>query len=188
MVFLPIKYEAILFQTNDIVVYPAQGVGKIESVAQQAIGDVQCEFYVVRIIANNITLMVPVHNAANVGLRSLMDVHMAENILQSFCSTDESMVYIGQNWNRRYREYSEKIKSVAPEDVAQVVRELLVIGKGKELSFGERRLLEHAMLLITGELAYVLGLDELTLRDRITAYYTPPQESAENATQALVEN
>ncbi len=160
-----------MFQTDELVVYPAQGVGKIERIAHDEISGVQCEFYIVRIVSNNITLMVPVNNALNVGLRPLSDQEKAQEILELLCSSETKPVHTGQNWNRRFREYSEKLKSVDLVEVARVVRELLLIGQNKELSFGERRMLEQAMLLIIGELAEVLGMDEQELRDKIYSYY-----------------
>ncbi len=160
-----------MFQTDELVVYPAQGVGKIERIAQDEISGVQCEFYIVRIVSNNITLMVPVHNALNVGLRPLSDNGKAQEILDILCNDEEATVHTGQNWNRRFREYSEKLKSVDLKEVAKVVRELLLIGKNKELSFGERRLLEQAMVLITCELAEVLRTDEAGLREKILSFY-----------------
>lgn len=60
-----------MFAPDDLVVYPAQGLGKIERIDRQNIGGIACQFYIVRIRINNITLMVPVNNAANVGLRNL---------------------------------------------------------------------------------------------------------------------
>ncbi len=160
-----------MFQTDELVVYPAQGVGKIERIAHDEISGVQCEFYIVRIVSNNITLMVPVNNALNVGLRPLSDGDKAQEILQLLCSEEKPPVHTGQNWNRRFREYSEKLKSVNLLEVAKVVRELLLIGQNKELSFGEKRMLEQAMLLITGELAEVLGMDEQSVKDKILSYY-----------------
>ncbi len=160
-----------MFQANELVVYPAQGVGKIERIDHQEVGGSNCEFYIVRIISNNITLMVPVKNAQNVGLRPLSDNGKAQEILQLLCNKEHTRVHTGQNWNRRYREYTEKLKSVNLVEVAKVVRELLLIGKNKELSFGERRLLEQAMQLITGELAEILKKDEQVLRDDILANY-----------------
>ncbi len=163
-----------MFQTDELVVYPAQGVGKIESIDHQEIGGALCEFYIVRIISNNITLMIPVNNASNVGLRPVIDTTEAKSILELLCKDEDVVIHTGQNWNRRHREYTEKLKSVNLKEVALVVRELLLIGKTKELSFGERRLLEQAMLLITGEIAEALGLDETELRDDIMSYYPPP--------------
>ncbi len=163
-----------MFQTNELVVYPAQGVGKIESIDHQEIGGARCEFYIVRIISNNITLMIPVHNAQNVGLRPVIATDVAKDILDLLCKDEDVVVHTGQNWNRRHREYTEKLKSVDLKEVALVVRELLLISKNKELSFGEKRLLEQAMLLITGEVAEALGLIEDDVRDRIMSYYPPP--------------
>ncbi len=163
-----------MFQADELVVYPAQGVGKIESIDHQEIGGAQCEFYIVRIIANNITLMVPVHNALNVGLRPLISEQKAQEILAFLCSAQDTVVHTGQNWNRRYREYTEKLKSVELTEVADVLRELLLISRQKELSFGEKRLLEQAMLLITGELAGILTVDEQELRETILSCYASP--------------
>ncbi len=163
-----------MFQTDELVVYPAQGVGKIESIDHQEVGGASCEFYIVRIIANNITLMIPVHNAHNVGLRHVINTKEAKDILALLCKHEDVVVHTGQNWNRRHREYTEKLKSVNLKEVALVVRELLLIGKTKELSFGERRLLEQAMLLITGEIAESLGIDENDIREDIMSYYPPP--------------
>ncbi len=160
-----------MFQTDELVVYPAQGVGKIERIAHDEISGVQCEFYIVRIVSSNITLMVPVNNALNVGLRPLSDQEKAQDILNLLCSDEKKPVHTGQNWNRRFREYSEKLKSVDLIEVAKVVRELLLIGQNKELSFGERRMLEQAMQLIIGELAEVLDMTEQELKDKIHAYY-----------------
>lgn len=168
-----------MFNPNDLVVYPAQGVGRIERVDHQEVGGAVCEFYIVRIMANNVTLMVPVNNAANVGLRRLTTAEHAGEILDNLARTTDCPVYTGQNWNCRFREYSEKLKSQDLADVAQVMRELMLIGRSKELSFGERRLLEQATALVTGEIAEVLGTPEQELREHILALYTPPPQDDE---------
>lgn len=166
-----------MFTPDNLVVYPAQGVGRIERIDHKAIGGVACEFYIVRIRANNITLMVPVHKARNVGLRPLITRDEASRILDHLRSDQHQNVFTGQNWNRRFREYSERLKSPDLSVVADVLRELLLIGRGKELSFGERRLLEQAMSLVGGELGEVLHLAPDTLRDELLALYAPPQDT-----------
>lgn len=163
-----------MFSANDLVVYPAQGVGRVERIDSRDIGGSRCEFYIVRIRANNITLMVPVSNADNVGLRTLVSSAVAESILGSLRADTAETVYPGQNWNRRFREYSERLKSPDLAVVARVLRELLLIGMGKELSFGERRLLEQAMSLVTGEIGEVLNLAPENLRQGLLAHYAPP--------------
>jgi len=156
-----------VFVAGNIVVYPAQGVGRIESIEQKIIEDASRAFYVVRILSNDITLMVPVSNARNVGLRALTTLEHARNILDGFNDHSPFSRYTGQNWNRRYREYTERLKSRKLADVANVLHELLLLGRGKELSFGERRLLEQAMSLVSGELAIVLDSSEQTVRETI---------------------
>ena len=164
-----------MFSVGDLVAYPAQGVGKIESIDQKPIGDAFCALYIVRILSNDITLMVPVNNAHNVGLRPLATPEHARSILDGFADHSSFSGYTGQNWNRRYREYTERLKSSRLADVANVLHELLLIGMGKELSFGERRLLEQAMSLVSGELAIVLDDSEQTVRETIQQAFTLPE-------------
>lgn len=154
-----------MFAVKELVVYPAQGVGRVERVESQEVGGAKADFYIVRILSNNVTLMVPVRNAKNVGLRKVCAPEVGESIMEYLQDRTDFTGYSGQNWNRRYREYSEKLKSGDLRDVAFVLKELLLIGKDKELSFGERRLLEQAMGLITTELAYAVGKtqDEIKL-------------------------
>lgn len=163
-----------MFSIQSLVVYPAQGVGIIERIDRKEIGDAACDFYIVRIRANNITLMVPVHNAASVGLRGLCTDVEARGIMASLRANVEETVNIGQNWNRRFREYTERLKARELAEVSTVLRELLLIGRIKELSFGERRLLEQAMVLVVGELAEVLGIPEEDLRGELLTLYAPP--------------
>ena len=169
-----------MFTPDDLVVYPAQGVGRIESIDSQTIGGIACDFYIVRIQANNVTLMVPVNNAAHMGLRTLTTTEEAERILEELRNSTGKVVHTGQNWNRRFREYSERLKSPELSVVTEVLRELLLIGRTKELSFGERRLQEQAMGLVTGELSEVLKVEEDSLRDELLELYAPPPPPEEN--------
>lgn len=162
-----------MFKEEDLVVYPTQGVGQIERIDHKSIGGVECEFYIVRIRANNITLMVPVQNSINVGLRPLVSDTDARNILEVLRHDIDRAVFTGQNWNRRFREYSERLKSPDLKIVCDVLRELLLIGRGKQLSFGERRLLEQAMNLVCGELSEVLAISVNELRNELMALYAP---------------
>lgn len=173
-----------MFIAGNLVVYPAQGVGQIESIDHKDIGGSNCEFYIVRIRSNNITLMVPVQNAVNVGLRALVSPEQARIVLEHLRKDLEKSVFTGQNWNRRFREYSERLKSTDLTVVAEVLRELLLIGRTKELSFGERRLLEQAMSLVSGELAEVLGFSPDELKEQLLALYAPlplEEESSKTA-------
>ena len=174
-----------MFSIDELVVYPAQGVGKVERIETQEIGGASTELYIVRILSNNVTLMVPVSNAVNVGLRALYTADEATGIMSYLDDRSDFTGYSGQNWNRRYREYSEKLKSSDLKDVAYVLKELILIGKDKDLSFGERRLLEQAMGLITLELSFALDKDQNDVKKEIEALFADvlqkkEEESAED--------
>ncbi len=173
-----------MFSIDSLVVYPAQGVGKIESIEHKEIGGAACDFYTVRIRANNITLMVPVQNATAVGLRELGTELKARSILQSLRENLDQSVFTGQNWNRRFREYSDRLKSPDLGIVAEVLRELLLIGRTKDLSFGERRLLDQAMSLVAGEISEILGVSETSLREELLELYAPIREEEEEPQSA----
>lgn len=160
-----------MFKVNELVVYPSQGVGRVERIESQEIGGVKADFYIVRILSNNVTLMVPVANAENVGLRHVCSIGTGQEIFDSLLDRSEFTGYTGQNWNRRYREYSEKLKSGDLSDVAYVLKELFLIGKDKELSFGERRLLEQAMGLVSMELAYSLDRTQDNIKEGINEMF-----------------
>lgn len=173
-----------MFKLNELVVYPSQGVGRVERIETQEIGGATAEFYIVRILSNNVTLMVPVKNAKNVGLRSVCTMRAGQTIFESLKDRSDFTGYTGQNWNRRYREYSEKLKSGDLADVAYVLKELFLIGNDKELSFGERRLLEQAMSLVSMELAFALNRDQDDVRDDIMEMFADVIASDEKEEKA----
>lgn len=160
-----------MYAPEQLVVYPAQGVGVIERLERQTIGGHEAEFYVIRIFTNNVTVMVPVTNAKNVGLRKPCSSEEAEDVLAALQDRSTFTGYSGQNWNRRYREYSERLKSASLFDVGYVLKELILISGEKELSFGERRLLEQAMGLVTSELSCVLDREADELKEHIEGFY-----------------
>lgn len=160
-----------MYVPEQLVVYPAQGVGVIERLERQSIGGQEAEFYIIRIFTNNITVMVPVGNAGNVGLRAPCSVGEADAVLEALRDRSGFTGYSGQNWNRRYREYSERLKSASLQDVVYVLRELILISGEKDLSFGERRLLEQAMGLVTSELGCVLDRNPQELKALIEDFY-----------------
>ncbi len=168
-----------MFTPGQLVVYPAQGVGMIEGITRQQIGNAEVELYVVSILGVNITLMVPVSNTGNVGLRELCSPDEAVAIMGSLLDRTGFTGYTGQNWNRRYREYSERLKSGALADSAHVLKELRLLTGEKELSFGERRLLEQATHLVVMEIACILQKAPEEIKEEIDSFFADvvrPQE------------
>ncbi len=129
------------------------------------------EFYIIRIPTNNITVMVPVKNADSVGLRRLCSRKEAEDVMAFMRDRSGFSGYTGQNWNRRYREYTERLKSSSLFDVGHVLKELILIGAEKDLSFGERRLLEQAMGLVVSELGCVLEREADEIKTEIESFF-----------------
>lgn len=160
-----------MFSIGSLVSYPAQGVGKVEKIETQIVGGIQVELYIVHILANNVTILVPVGNAEKVGLRPIYNKAQGLKILEYLEDRSDFSGYSGQNWNRRYREYSDKLKSNDLRDVAYVLKELILIGRDKDLSFGERCLLEQAQGLISLELSFALKREQADIKAQIEEMY-----------------
>jgi CarD family transcriptional regulator len=171
--------EFNVFSPDQLVVYPAQGVGFVESVTSEKIGGCTADFYIVRILGSNITLMVPVKTAHRVGLRHVSTQRQCENTFDGLRDRSTFTGYTGQNWNRRQREYLEYLQNGTLDGASHVLKELLLISAEKDLSFGERRLLEQAMHLVTMEIACVLGHKPIDVQARIKKLFSDILETEE---------
>jgi CarD family transcriptional regulator len=140
-----------MFKIGDKAVYPAHGVGIIEAIESKEISGNKRKFYVMRILGNGMTIMIPTDNVRAVGLRGIVpnkDVPKIYRILKQ-----RDVVLDTQTWNRRYREYMEKIKTGSVFEIAGVLRDLFLLKLEKNLSFGERRMLDIARNLLVKELS-----------------------------------
>jgi len=158
-----------MFKVGDKAVYPAHGVGIIEGVEQKDIGDTLYTFFMLRIIDNDITIMVPTNNAEKVGLRPLIGKNEIPKVWKIL--RDKEVTIDNQTWNRRYREYMEKIKTGSVLEIARVLRDLYVLRKGKELSYGERKMLETARNLLISELALATSKTQEQILKQLEAIY-----------------
>ena len=140
-----------MFNTGDIAVYPAHGVGIIESVEKKEISGEEQSFLTMRILDNDMTIMVPMSNIDRVGLREVIDKKQIKEVFEILGL--ESPKLDGKTWNKRFREYSEKIKIGSPSDIAEVMRDLMNLKNSKGLSFGERKMLDSVKNLLAQEIA-----------------------------------
>jgi len=150
-----------MFNVGDLAVYPAHGVGIIEKIETQEISGCRQDFYVMRILDNDMIIMIPTSNVNSVGLRDVIgntEVDELYSILEKRDVTIDN-----QTWNRRYREYMDKIKTGSIFEVAEVYRDLLILKIEKDLSFGERKMLDTARSLLVKEisLAKKVGEDQI---------------------------
>jgi CarD family transcriptional regulator len=148
-----------MFKVGDLAVYPAHGVGIIERIESKTISGCQENFYVMRILENNMIIMIPSSNTQNVGLRQIIDRHEVAKVFSILQKRDVS-VDDNQTWNRRYRDYMDKIKSGSVFEVAEVYRDLTTIQQDKELSFGERKMLDTARSLLIKEISLAKNMKE----------------------------
>ena len=148
-----------MFKVGDMAVYPAHGVGVVERIENREISGCQEDFYVIRILETNMIIMIPSSNAANVGLRQIINQDEVSKIFSILKKRDIS-VDGNQTWNRRYRDYMDKIKSGSVFEVAEVYRDLTTIKQDKELSFGERKMLDTARSLLVKEISLAKNMKE----------------------------
>jgi len=147
-----------MFDVGDLAVYPAHGVGVIEKIESQEISGCRQDFYVMRILDNDMIIMIPKNNVNNVGLREIIgegEVRKLYTILKK-----KDVVVDNQTWNRRYREYMDKIKTGSVFEVAEVYRDLLMLKVEKDLSFGERKMLDTARTLLVKEISLARNIKE----------------------------
>ena len=147
-----------MFQIGDKAVYPGHGVGVIESIETKQISGKELMFYILRITDNGMTIMIPRDNADAVGLRGVIRKLEIPKVLQILKARDVEIDT--QTWNRRYREYMEKINTGSIFEIAEVIRDLHLLKNEKELSFGERKILDTAKNLLIKELAIVRDVKE----------------------------
>jgi CarD family transcriptional regulator len=151
--------EVTMFKIGDLAVYPAHGVGIIERIEKRQISGCQENFYIMRILENDMIIMIPSTNATNVGLRQIINRREVPKVF-SILKERDICVDDNQTWNRRYRDYMEKIKSGSVFEVAEVYRDLTTIQQDKELSFGERKMLDTARSLLVKEISLARNMKE----------------------------
>jgi CarD family transcriptional regulator len=160
------------FQIGDLAVYPAHGVGRIEAIESKEVNGEKQDFYIMKILENNMVIMIPTRNVASVGLRNLIHENDVQKIYDLMQRKRENGAD-SQTWNRRYREYMDKIKTGSLYDVAEVFRDLFLLKLNKDLSFGERKLYDTAQFLLVKELSTAKNTDEKTIISEIELLFAP---------------
>ncbi len=158
-----------MFQVGDKAVYPGHGVGVIEAIETKRISGKEQIFYILRFVDNGMTIMVPKDNVKSAGLRTVIrkiDVRKVMEILKNRDVTIDN-----QTWNRRYREYMEKINTGSIYEIAEVLRDLHLLKNEKELSFGEKKILDMAKNLLVKELAIAREVKESEILREIKAIF-----------------
>lgn len=158
-----------MFKSGDMAVYPAHGVGKIESIEQKEIGGSEQSFYVMKIVETGMVVMIPT-STNGTGLRGIIP---SKDVKKVYAILEEKDVEITpQPWNQRYRDYTQKIKSGSVFEIASVLRDLNVLSSDKSLSFGEKKMMDTAKSLLVTEIAIANQIKEQLVEDDLDKIFS----------------
>lgn len=155
-----------MFCIGDKVVHPMHGAGIIDGIVSERMGGVTQEYYVFKMPVGGLVLKIPTANSAAVGLRATVAAGDAARLLRELPAL---AVEMNSNWNHRYRENLQRLKSGDLYEVARVIKGLLHRENQKGLSTGERKMLHTAKQILISEMVLVTGRDYRAIEDRIQA-------------------
>ena len=158
------------FNVGDKAVHPAHGVGEVSAVEERDFGGRRTTCYVLKILDSGLKVMVPTEAVARVGLRPVMKKREAQKILDILKAPEVAVDL--QPWNRRFRAYTEMLKSGLPSEIAKVLRDMYRLKFDKDLSFGERRLLDQARSLLIQELALAKRVAPTSIESEIQQIFS----------------
>jgi CarD family transcriptional regulator, regulator of rRNA transcription len=149
--------ECIDFSIGDNVVYPHHGAGQvIKKEKKEILGETR-EYLTIKILHNDMTVMVPCENAGKAGLRRVIDEDTVKKVLAVLSDEVSEMP---KNWNRRFKHNRDKIKTGDIYELAEVVRNLAVREQDKGLSTGEKQMYTRAKKILASEMMYALEKSE----------------------------
>ncbi len=152
------------FKIGDKVIYPNHGLGVVQKVEEKTILGTTCGFFHLRILSNETTVLVPVANVDNVGLRRAITDAEVERL---FLLLGDGKIDNHQNWKGRFKDNSDKMRTGSIYDMADVLKSLTFLAKTKSLSFREKRMLDRAKALIISEISEVMQTTAADIEDRV---------------------
>ncbi len=159
-----------MFKIGDLAVYPAQGVGIIEAIENREYMGSKQMFYVMKIMSNGMKIMIPTNSAESVGLREVIAEEEIPKVYEILRNKDVTIDK--QTWNKRYKEYLDKIKTGSVFEIARVLRDLFILKSDKNLSFGERKMMDTAKSLLVKEISVASNLEETMVEQNLRTILT----------------
>jgi CarD family transcriptional regulator len=154
---IEVDREPAVYEIGDQVVYPHHGAGKVLKKEMKEVLGEKREYLTIKILHNDMTVMVPCCNADKAGLRRVIGEDDVKKVL-SVLRDDVSQM--PKNWNRRFKHNREKIKTGDVFELAEVVRNLAIRESEKGLSTGEKQMYTRAKKILASELMYALDMEE----------------------------
>jgi CarD family transcriptional regulator len=161
---IEVTIEHIEFECGDNVVYPHHGAGKVLKKEARTMFGQERVYLEIKILHNDMTVMVPSENAAKAGLRRVIDEETVKKVLGVLSDECSEMP---KNWNRRFKHNRDKIKTGDIYELAEVVRNLAVREHQKGLSTGEKQMFTRAKKILASELMYALEMDETEAEEHL---------------------
>jgi CarD family transcriptional regulator len=152
------------FEVGDKVIYPNQGLGIVERIETRTIMGTTCGFYSLRMASSDTTVLVPVDNVEDVGLRRAIEDHEVKKL---FTLLGNGKIDSHQNWKGRFKDNSNKMRTGSLYDVVDVLKSLNHLSQSKNLSFREKRMLDRAKFLVVSEISEVVTEPPETIEERV---------------------
>ncbi|OUB25616.1 transcription factor YdeB [Bacillus thuringiensis serovar palmanyolensis] len=146
-----------LFQIGDNIVYPMQGAGIIKAIEEKEISGEKQQYYVIKMSASNMELMIPAGRISNSNIRPVTDINALVHIMDIFQHGESDRLL---TWKQRYKLNTDKIKTGKMQEGAEVVRDLMRIQKEKALNASEKKMLDNAYEFLISELGLIEGITE----------------------------
>ena len=160
-----------MFEIGDYVVCPGHGVGQICDLEKKEVGGDELSFYIIKIISNGMKVMVPLDSQD--GIRALVSENEVDDVFELL--KDHDVKVDTSTWNRRHRDYMNKLKTGSLLEIADVLRSLLLLKLSKKLSFGEKKMVEQCRDLLIQEIALSQGSRENEVGGKIDSCFGAPQ-------------
>ncbi len=138
-----------MFQVGDKVVHPMHGAGVVDSIIQKKVDGVVRDYYILKLPERSMVVMIPTESCEEIGIRPVVGGEEADHVLAAIPNIQVEMT---SNWNRRYRENMERLKSGDLLEVATVVKGLTLRDEKRGLSTGERKMLHAARQILISEI------------------------------------
>ncbi len=165
-----------MYALNEKVVYPGHGVAQVNRIVKKTIAGAPTYFYELVFLHQDMTILVPVDTATTIGLRPLSSGAHIDSVFSFLSEPQPPMIpeTLIINWNKRNKEYKEKLQTGDITKISAIYRYLMHLSTQKDLSFGEKELLKQTELLLAEEIAEVRGIQEdvalLSMRKAVLPY------------------
>ncbi|OFV72387.1 MULTISPECIES: CarD family transcriptional regulator [Acetobacterium] len=155
-----------MYKIGDKIVYPMHGAGIIEAIEEREIFEETKPYYIMQIVSEGLQILIPVDKVDDIGVRTIVNQSVIDEMIESL---KLPMDVMEKNWNRRYREHLERLKTGDIFEVAKVVKNLILLDRLKGLSTGEKKMLNNARNFIVSEMVLIQDKDKEEILDLINS-------------------